>query len=154
MASTLLVWPAAAARFGSANAPAATYRAGSNYPSLSLAFALNEKVYFYGITPQSYTENGAVTFKIHWESGTGTSGSATWGVKHKALADDEVFDAALSAQTTQADAVTAVADLQIASVAVASPVITAGELLVIEVELTSALTGGDALLHAVELQED
>lgn len=152
MPISLQQWEAEEAKFPSTNAPAALFRPGTNYPSLALAFALNEKAYFKGVVPDSYS-GGDINFLVYWEGGAGASGSATWGIKYIGREDDRIFDAALSSQATIVDALTVVGDLQVATASIASPALVSGDVIIFEVQLVSALTGGDALLHGVQLLE-
>lgn len=152
MARSLYAWQATAARFPTANHPAGLYASSANFAHMGLAFALNELVNFEGIVPASYV-GGDIDIILSWTPGAASSGSATWGARYLGRTDDEVFDVAMSSQNTVVDAVTAVGDLQTATISFTSPALVAGDFLVVEIELTSALTGGDAILRSVEIQE-
>lgn len=152
MPTTLLFWEAKAGTPPSSNAPDGGYEDGTNFQYHYLSFALNEKILFHGIVPTGYG-GGNVDVKVRWLPPAGTSGALTWGNKFLGREDGETFDSALSAQQTQADAVQDVGDLQECTISHVSPALAVGDALVLEVELTSALTGGNARMISVELQE-
>ena len=82
----------------------------------------------------------------------GPTGTSRGGAVEKARSS-RPYDAALSAQQTTADAVQDVGDIQVATISHVSPALIVADGLVIEIELTSALTGGNARLISVELRE-
>lgn len=156
MATTIAVWEAAAAVLPATNPAQAKWTSGTNFPWYSLAFdpATAEKAYFIGIAPQAYAE-GDVTVRLWWTS-AGTL-NVVWGAKYLGRIDDEVFDAALSAQTTVTDTVTAANDVMEAVISIAAPAIDKGDLLILEIERVAAnaadTSASDALLLAVEIRE-
>lgn len=152
MATSLIQWHAMAGQVQGVNRPQAKYVDGTNFDHWVVAFAASEKLIFEGKIPQAYS-GGAINVVVDWVADAATSGSATWGVKVLGRADGETYDNALSAQTTQADAVLAAGALHQTLIAIASPGLLAGDVLILELQLTSALTGGDALLKSVELQQ-
>ena len=156
MATTVGVWEAAAAVLPATNPAQAKWTSGTNFPWYSLAFdqTTAEKAYFIGIVPQAYAE-GNITVRLWWTSAV--TGNVVWGAKYLRRIDDDVLDAALSAQTTVTDGVTAANDIMEASISIATPTIDAGSFLILEIERVAAnaadTAAGDALLLAVEIRE-
>jgi hypothetical protein len=165
MATSLIYWQAANALLPASNAPAGLYRAGTNYPSFTLAFAGNagsadESAFFHAVVPDVY-QGGTVFFRIYWEPATSSPAgeNCSWDVSIIGRADDEAFDAAFTETQTVNDVVTAAADIQIASTATAAATLTAGDLVVIRILRDyDEANGGtaldeDALLHGFQLLE-
>jgi hypothetical protein len=153
MATTLKTWTARQGVPRASNAPGFSYTDGTNFAYHHADFAVNELLNFHSVVPASYTANGDINIVVLWVPPVGTSGSATWGAKVLGREDGEAFDAALSSQSTQADAVQSTGDIHHATIAISAPALSPGDAFVIELELTSALTGGDAYLISLELQE-
>lgn len=153
MPTSLYHWEAKVGTPGSTNAPDGGYDAGTNFPEHYIDFAVNEKLYYKARIPQSYTNGGNVDMIIEWVPPAGTSGSATFGGKFLGLEDGETRDSALSAQQTQADAVQSVGDHQVCTISFTSPSLVKGDSFIFELELTSALTGGNTRVIGLELQE-
>ena len=152
MATSLLQWEAKAGTPHATAAPDGGYQDGTNFDYHFLDFAVNEKILYTGVMPTGYG-GGNIDTVLRWIPPAGTSGSATWGSKFLGREDGETYDAALSAQQTTADAVQDVGDIQVATISHVSPALIVADGLVIEIELTSALTGGNARLISVELRE-
>lgn len=156
MANSLKSWSSRAALLPGSSAPAAVYAAGTNFPRLTLDFDQTsaEKCYFYAVVPQIYA-GGNIDFDIWWTAAA--TGNVVWGIKYLGRVNDEVFDAAISSQTTVTDGVTASNDIMLATVSVSSPTLAAGDWLVVELERVAAnasdTLAADAKFIHLELQE-
>ena len=69
---------------------------------------------FLPITDMKNWDRGTITAKFHWSNASG-SGNVVWGISGVAISDDDVLDAALGAQVTVQDTVTAVGDLMVSA---------------------------------------
>lgn len=153
MATTLMERMARQGVPQSSNAPGFSYTEGSNFAYHHADYGANELLNFHGIIPQSYSASGSINVVVNWIPPSGTSGSATWGAKVLGREDGEAYDAALSSQATQADSVQSTDEIHQTTIAINSPALSPGDAFILELELTSALTGGDAYLISVEVQE-
>ncbi len=156
MAATILAWEARAALYPSTNPAQAAFTSGTNFPWMSLNFdqTTAEKVYFVGVVPQNYA-GGTINIKVFWTAAA--TGNVVWGAKYLRRIDDDVLDAALSAQTTVTDSVTATNDLMVGTITITTPTIVAGALLILEISRVAGdaadTLAADAKLLAIEIQE-